>query len=344
MFRGHYGSGRDARVHGVDVTLEDGELVLHGAGIDVRAPIAELEVDAPLGELPLVLRLADGARVEILDGRAAFAALSRFRSDRGAGWVAWLEARWPAALGATITAVLIVAAFLHWGIPALARPIAAAVPPAVHAALGQEALETLDVQLLAPSTLPEARRSELRAAFEGLAATAGVEAVLHFRGDRGIGPNAFALPGGAVILGDALVELAGDDEEILAVLAHELGHVAGEHGMRMVVQSVGAGFVIAVLFGDVASITSFAAVLPTLLLRTGYARTLEREADAYALSLMEAVDLDPGAFARILGRLSDVTDGSGVPAFLSTHPDTDARREAAAARARAGGDPGFRRR
>ena len=73
---------------------------------------------------------------------------------------------------------------------------------------------------------------------------------LVFRKSR-IGPNAFALPGGTMVMTDQLVELVDHDDAVLTgVLAHELGHLQARHGMRMLVQATAIGAVSSLVFGD----------------------------------------------------------------------------------------------
>src|SRR6185295_15050115 len=158
---------------------------------------------------------------------------------------------------------------------------------------------------------------------------------LEFRSSK-IGPNAFALPAGIIVMLDDLVKLARRDEEVLGVLAHELGHVHNRHTMRMLLESSATALVIAGLTGDIASTTSLAAAAPALLLQTKYSRDNEREADAYAVDLMKQASMDPGSLARILARLDGGAGkkknrGPGLPTFLSTHPATEERKAVALA-------------
>ena len=82
-----------------------------------------------------------------------------------------------------------------------------------------------------------------------------------------MGANAVALPAGIIIMTDALVELSENDEELAAVLAHEIGHVRNRHALRALLQnSVVAGSIILVT-GDASSAGSIAAGIPTLLAR-----------------------------------------------------------------------------
>jgi Zn-dependent protease with chaperone function len=104
---------------------------------------------------------------------------------------------------------------------------------------------------------------------------------LKFRGGGKIGANAFALPGGFVVLTDELVALAETDLEIIAVLMHELGHVEMRHTLRQTLQGALPGLLLAAMTGDVDSLASG---LPAALMQLRYSRQMETEADAYALA------------------------------------------------------------
>ncbi|TMH81378.1 MAG: M48 family metallopeptidase [Betaproteobacteria bacterium] len=149
------------------------------------------------------------------------------------------------------------------------------------------------------------------------------------RGGNGavVGANAFALPSGIIIVTDGLVRLSRSDDEVLGVLAHELGHVKHRHTMRRLLEGSVTALIIAGVTGDVASTTSLAAAAPTVLLQTKYSRDNEREADAYAVQMMRRADLDPTHLARILTRMERSGGGRGrnMPTFLSTHPRTGER-------------------
>ena len=104
--------------------------------------------------------------------------------------------------------------------------------------------------------------------------------------------NAFALPGGTVVLFDGLVDLAQDDDQILGVLGHELGHVRARHSTRQLLQALGVGAVAGLLWGDFSTV---AANVPIVLGVMRYGRAFEDEADAFALAFMRANRLPPQA-------------------------------------------------
>ncbi len=139
-------------------------------------------------------------------------------------------------------------------------------------------------------------------------------------------PNAFALPGNTIVVADEFVRLAAQDDEIAAVLAHELGHLEKRHGIQSLLRNSMALLVVASVTGDLSTLTAFAGTVPFLLLQNGYSRGLEREADAYALVLMKERGINPGAFTSILKKMEAARPEKGPNfSYLSTHPDTKER-------------------
>jgi Zn-dependent protease with chaperone function len=143
---------------------------------------------------------------------------------------------------------------------------------------------------------------------------------LLFRKSR-IGPNALALPSGQIVLTDELARLLGDDDEaLMGVLAHELGHLQRRHLMRRVVHGAATGAATMALFGDASAML---ATVPAVLLDLKYSRDAELEADDFAAALMEAAGLDRARLALALERLAG--DGEPAHAYLSSHPATAER-------------------
>lgn len=144
--------------------------------------------------------------------------------------------------------------------------------------------------------------------------------------------NAFAMPGGYVVVFTGLLEQIEQPEQLAAVLAHEWTHVTGRHGMRSVAQSLGVIAVIELALGDVTGVLGSAVELFSLSQVRSYGRELEEASDAEAVRILARGGWDPEAvagFFETLAAHSPKSDDSTALAWLSTHP-SHAERVAAA--------------
>ncbi len=330
MIAAAYYDGRSSRRQEARLSLEAGRLRLEGAfGVRAEA-LADVDIAEPSRGAPRTIRFADGASCEVENGAALDAALL------AAGWrhsaVVALQGRWRWALAALAGTLAVAAVLYVWALPWVAAALAPRLPDSFARVVSQQALDSLDARFLKPSALSPARQQQLSAALDTLSGSAPMPAHrLLFRAAPVVGPNAFALPNGDLVLFDELVALAKDDREIVAVLAHELGHVHYRHGMRQLIQGTVVSFVAGIWFGDVSSL---AAGLGALVLESRYSRAFESQADAYAAELLTASGSSPEFLAVMLGRLDEAhgkrhgakgdSDGN-VAGLLSSHPDSAAR-------------------
>jgi Zn-dependent protease with chaperone function len=336
QFGARYFDGRSSRPRAVTVVAEVDGLRIRGEDLDRRVALREVEVSEPLGAAPRLLRLREGAYLESSEHDAVAAAL-RVAGHRD-GVVSRVQTRWTWALGALVATLATIAVGYLYGLPVVAEFAAKRVPVEVEAAIGQRAIKIVDAQMFAPSSLPPARQAELSAAFARIAPQDGRAYRLEFRASR-IGPNAVALPGGIMVMTDELVKLAQSDDEVIAVLAHELGHIEQRHFMRRLISSAIVGAVITLLSSEASGLLT---ALPATLADLAYSRDMEREADAFAVALLKRNGLSPEPLATMLERLERAhgekssksdkggKDGKGgddikVPRYLLTHPHTEER-------------------
>jgi len=148
---------------------------------------------------------------------------------------------------------------------------------------------------------------------------------LVFRFSKKIGPNAFALPDGTIIMTDQLVLLSHNNEELLSILAHEIGHIKHRHALRMVFQNSAVFIIITTITGDATTASGMVSTLPTMLVESSFSRELEAQADDYAMFVMKKTHIDLHYFADIMARLSQGEKGSDVEEYFSSHPITASR-------------------
>ncbi|KQQ47758.1 Zn-dependent protease [Duganella sp. Leaf126] len=316
---GRYFDGKTSRLHRVTLAVADG--VAHLAGdVERRAPLASLRVSERARHAARKVTFDDGAWLE-LDDRAAFERLLAASGHRDSG-VVRLQQSWRGVLLALAVTVAVVLGAYVYLLPAAATSVANALPVGVERQLGQGVLEVLDARVLAPSKLPRARQAQLRGQFAALVAPeAGAPGwQLVFRSSR-IGPNALALPSGDIVLTDELVNLLQDDQAVMGVLAHELGHLHRRHLTRRLLESSAVAAATWVIFGDVSSML---AALPTVALDMKYSRDAESEADDYAVAMLRHNDIAPEHLAQAFVKLGKGSDGP-TSSYLSSHPATAER-------------------
>lgn len=317
----------------------DGVRVESGAGELLAGPVAAsaLELNSRVGSTPRFVRFPDGGAFETADHGGVEAMLAP--PGRGDGFAHRLESRLRyVLLGLVVTMVLGWATVRH-AIPALAEAVARSLPPAIVAKMGDGVLELLDAGPLGPSTLSATEQARLRLRFAPFLRDAGggVPLRVEFRdAAQTLGPNALALPSGTVVFTDQLVRLAGSDEELVAVLAHEIGHIEHRHALRHAIQGSTLGLVATVLTGDVASLSSMVVAIPVILTELGYSRDFEFEADRHAAAVLRRHGLAPAALGAMLARLErshadpacageagaqrEDCHGADWWRYLSTHP------------------------
>jgi len=169
-------------------------------------------------------------------------------------------------------------------------------------------LEIMDDHVLESSKLSEARQQEIREHFQKVLLSTQSEAfhyTLHFRQFKDV-PNAFALPSGDIVISDALIKLAERQEEIDAVLLHEIGHVVHRHGLQQIIHSSVVTIAVTMIAGDATAIQDMVVALPVFLLQSSYSRENESDADEYAFEQMVKLGIDPIYFASMFEKMTEV--------------------------------------
>jgi len=330
-----YFDGKTSRRHAVTLEVIDGMARIcsspdtygEAAPVERVCPISQLRVSERLSRAARKVTYPDGAYLEIQD-HAAFAVLLESTNHRDS-LVVRMQQNWRATLAAAAALIVLLIVSYLYLLPAASGVIARSLPISVEQRIGEGALDFLDKHILAPTALPSAQRAAITARFKTL--TASIDAVepippyeIIFRKSR-IGPNAFALPSGQIVLTDEIVTLLNDDDAVMGVLAHELGHLQRRHLMRRLIQSSAIGAAATVLFGDVSAVI---ANIPTVLLDMKYSRDVEREADDYAIALFKANGMSRQKLAYVFEKLGEKeAAGGGVPPYLSSHPASAERVE-----------------
>ncbi len=328
-WRGVYLDGRTAARRGatirllseaLSVTTEQGQTfswpyhairVTQGryAGEHVRlehgGPIAEVLLIEDTGFFSSLLRVAPGLASGIHD------------PSRRKTRMVWTALAAVAALG-------LAAAVFRWGLPAFATLVAARVPISWEVRLGDTVVDHLvPAENRCDDPILQDRLDQIVSA---LAAESPSPYTLkvHVADDDTL--NAFAAPGGTIVILRGLLKRTTRPEELAGVLAHEIQHITQRHSTRAILHHASAGVLVAALTGDVSGVAAFGLDAARNLGLLRYSRENETAADEKGLEMILAAGIDPSgmiAFYEVLAR-----EGLTLPRplhYLATHPATGER-------------------
>lgn len=311
------------------VSAETAASALVFSGTDVRPQSWRLNdlqaVDRPAAGRPLRLTHAGqpGARLIIAD-EAAKSELLRL-APQLAGGVSY--ARAGRLIGAVAGGLLLLLAVAYAVVQTMPQRIAFMLPDGWREQAGEQ---------LEKSMVDGAKRCDAAAAGKALSAlmarlaegSAEFPAVSVRVYDIPV-MNAFALPGGHIVVTAELIKKAGAPEELAGVIAHELGHVSMRHSEAQIVRATGLQLLLAIASGGNGGDTlSNLAGLATIL---RYSRAAEADADDYAVKMMTAAAIDPLGlkhfFERIVAEDGKKPEGrfGNIESVFATHPGTAER-------------------
>ncbi|MEO5617248.1 MAG: M48 family metallopeptidase [Candidatus Eisenbacteria bacterium] len=312
------------------VRLEPGALVLEGGdGVPRRWTLANVQV---------VSADRSGVQLELFGERIEALILSdpgfaqALRAANGGQKLKSLGGGAPAVrilIAIGVAFVLLLFCAWRWGVPALAGIAAEHVPPEWERRFG-----AMVVKGMAPERVhvtDERMVSPVRGVFDLLVANqASSRDSFQLIVIGGKMVNAFAAPGGFVVVTTGLLDAMRGPEELAAVLAHEISHVARRHTTRGLLARLGVRALFSLIAGDQSGVGQALGAAGTLG-ELSYSRNDETDADLGAAELLARSGIDPSALDRALESISGGPAGKqGLDlGFLSTHPSTAGRRERA---------------
>jgi Zn-dependent protease with chaperone function len=325
-----YNDGRTARAHAVQLALEAETLVFQ-ADSEQRWPLAGIRSEV----------LEDRVRLALVDGGAARLTLSlddwREVTRDALGHQRAVRRRHAVLVARLAGSALSVAALVFVAIPAASGPLARHTPPHLERQIG----DNFEAQL-ALGFHPcggDAGQEALGALGRRLGAVAGAPFEIRVRAVHAPMLNAFALPGGAIIVTDQLIDFARSPDELSAVIAHETAHVRQRHVMQAVWRSFGFGVLLDAMVGGGSGAGQQLVLLAGSVTNLRYGREAEADADRIGQDLLAEQGLSSQGMATFFQRLAVTSEGKEAREtreLLSDHPDTLRRAEASRARAKPG--------
>lgn len=320
--------GHTPRPQRVQVGRDGDELVVLAASGQRRFLLAECQLEAGIDTLPDSVYLPDGSTLEVAQ-RVAIRRLLGGLPPLQAG-SHWLQQSWHALAGGIAAAAVIVWLGWRYALPAAAGWLLPLIPVSTEQLLATQTLAWLEKDgELTPSHLHGQQLAILQNDLNRLRSDHSRYAYrVLLRHAPHIGPNAFALPGGTIVVTDQLLAVVTQPNERLAILAHEAGHIEYRHGLRSAVESMGLLAALTLITGDSSSLTLG---VPMALANASYSREHEREADGFAYRALQSRGLSPCLLGYGLQRIEaslkqqhgDTAISSGN--WLASHPATAER-------------------
>lgn len=231
------------------------------------------------------------------------------------------EGRKRLAYGLAATALF--AAFLWGGVPRMAGIIAPVIPVEWEKKLGESADEEVRKTFSGKTCAAPEGAAALKKISQRLQEASHLRLPATIEAISSKTPNAFALPGGKVYLLSGLLDKARSQDEVVGVLAHELGHLEHRDHLRRVIATGGTALLVGVVLGDVTG-GSAMVVVGNSILNAAHSRDAEAQADAFAAQTLARLGRPATPMGELLVRITGENDG-GPLSILQDHPLSEDR-------------------
>ena len=271
------------------------------------------------GSLTEVRHATDSGRIEI-EGRFAFDRLQHHKSRTDLPWLArpktkeWI--RNGSLLIGLIAGVLILYSLI---VPYLAEQLASTVSVETEQQLGDGVYEALSTGY----QIDSAKSRHVSDFFSALNVPSAYS--IRIVVVRSSELNAFALPGGRIVVYSALLDKMQSAPELAALLAHEFTHVDRRHATRSIFRRLGSQVFLGLVFGKIGTVGGVLVDHADELRSLTYSRSMEKEADLKGLKILTDRGIDPNGFVELFNRLGEGSAGGSIPEFLASHPDLQNR-------------------
>lgn len=213
-----------------------------------------------------------------------------------------------------VAAVAILWLLYAYGVPAMSVQVAKQVPAEQEVQLGDVLYKQLESTLLANEN--EAQTKRLNQFWR----QTGIKTRLPIRiavvDSKEV--NAFAVPGGRVVVFTGILKKFKRPEQLAALLAHEAAHVENRHSLQQLIRSLAAYGIMAVMFGDISGLTAVLAQNADNIVSLSYSRQHEAEADTFAVTQLASHGINPMGAVWLMEALP--TEGDVIPTLLRSHP------------------------
>lgn len=224
-----------------------------------------------------------------------------------------------------IVGIFVVIGLLIWNIPSMLALMVDWIPTSVDRTIGDTASGELG-EFGQPVHRPEVEMFAQRV-MQRLGSNARQDFEYRVQVLESDQVNAFALPGGQMVVLTGLLQRAESADEVAGVMAHEISHVTERHGLRSVARQLGITLLFAWFLGDAGAAAQLGGQIAASVRSNSYSRDQESDADARGLRLMRRAGFNGYGMSDFFRHMQQRGEGelpSGL-AWLSTHPDHESR-------------------
>ncbi|MBL4869380.1 MAG: M48 family metallopeptidase [Robiginitomaculum sp.] len=283
----------------------------------------ELVIDRKIAKIARKIHLPDGIVFEANDPDVV---------DRLRPHSLWATLSNTERFGWHLLPLAIITPFLAYALYKLLIPLVISLaliltPDGLLKTIDKNSVKSIDLVLTDTSKIDEGRQVELTQLFNSLllarqklSPKRKYNYQLLFRSSKILGPNAFALPGGTIVLTDELVEDFSDDYILAAVLAHEIGHVENQHSLKQLYRALGIAAMVTLIAGDAGPLLEDAILEGSAVLSLSFSRQHELQADDYSFDLLVSAGRRPDGLIDFFEQLSEDMPMPKEGEWLMTHP------------------------
>jgi beta-barrel assembly-enhancing protease len=216
---------------------------------------------------------------------------------------------------AFVLAVMLVYAFV---LPWIAGLIAGSVPVEYEKSMGRQ----LYASVKGSFNVDEKRTAYINAFFDEMKVPSVYN--IHITVVKNKEPNAYAMPGGYIVVHDGLLDGLTTYPELAALLSHEFVHIENRHSLRSLFSSMSNYIFLSLILGDIGTVSAILVSQTHHLKNLSYSRRLETEADEEGVALLQERHIDCGGFVRLFQLLQKEVNEEPSE-WVSSHPNLKKR-------------------
>lgn len=205
-------------------------------------------------------------------------------------------------------------------VPQLADQVALSIPVEYEMELGEKIYE----QNMLPFTADSAKTVLLTNYFNQLHIKSPYKVQITVVDNSIV--NAFAMPGGHIVVFTGLIDKMNHHEELAGVLAHEYAHINYRHSLRSMARSLANYALISLVIGDVSGLAGVLVDNADYIMSLKYSRAMETQADDFAFHLLHKKGVNPQGMVWLFETLNKLQEDSEIqvnlPEFMYSHPET----------------------